>query len=272
MSADAGILDPPHSNWFYTAKDGHEELSAVHLQMRRICRNSLKCRDKMECEPAWNDLVHCHILEEPLEGEDAVDFRNLTLCRTLESFHDDDPTLRENKVDYGIFLQPARGGDGLSERLADLASEGIDLTHFTLSDFAPTPLAISIETKTPQAKPIEGSVQLANWVRAHFRQLARVVERRGHGPGYQLPILPIIYVYGNIWRVDFAHRWDGKTMIYEGISVGDMHTVYGCYQVCAAIRRLAAWVREDFQRWWLRVAELPTSHGNIPPSTLSHRG
>ena len=226
--------------------------------MRRICRNSLKCKKKMEYEPSWNDLVHCRVLEEALEGQDAIDFRNLTLCRTLKTFHDDDPTLRENKVDYDIFLQPSQRCDGLSERLSDLASEDIDITHFTLSDIAPTPLAISIETETLQAKPIEGSVQLANWVLAHFRQLARVVERRGLDPGHQLPILPIIYVYGNIWRVDFAHRWDRKTMIYEGMSVGDMHTVYGCYQVCAAIRRLAIWVEEDFRRWWSRTAELPT--------------
>ncbi|KAL2191115.1 hypothetical protein L209DRAFT_760877 [Thermothelomyces heterothallicus CBS 203.75] len=129
MSADAGIFDQPHPDWFYTARDGLEELRAVHRQMRRICRNSRKCKDKMEYGPAWNDLVHCRVLEEALEGQDAVDFRNITLCRTLKAFHDDDPALRENKADYGIFLQPARGGDGLSERLSDLASEGFRATR-----------------------------------------------------------------------------------------------------------------------------------------------
>ncbi len=112
MSADAGILDQPHPEWFYTARDGQEE--AVHRQMLRICRNSLKCEEKMEYEPAWNDLVHCRVLEEALEGQVAIDFRNITLCHTTKAFHDDDPALRENKVDCGIFLQPARGGDGLS--------------------------------------------------------------------------------------------------------------------------------------------------------------
>ncbi len=142
-------------------------------------------------------ILHYRVLKEALEGGDVIDFRNITVCRTLKAFHQDDPALRGNKVDYGIFLQPTRGGDGLFERLSDLASEGIDLTHFTLSDFAPTPLAISIETKTLQAKPIEGSVQLANWVRAHFRQLAGDVGRLGYCPGHRLSILPIIYVYGN---------------------------------------------------------------------------
>lgn len=106
-------------------------------------------------------------------------------------------------MDYGIFLQPVRGGDGLSERLSDLA-------HFTLSDFIPTRQRLASRLKFPIERLI---VQLANWVRAYFRQLARVIERRGHGPGHQLPVLPIIFVYGNIWRMDFAYRYDGKTMI-----------------------------------------------------------
>ncbi|KAK4146931.1 uncharacterized protein C8A04DRAFT_9428 [Dichotomopilus funicola] len=266
MSANAGIFDQPRPEWFYTATEGQEELRAFHRQMQRICRNSLKCKDQMEYEPAWNDLVHCRVLEEALEGQDAVDFRNIRLCRTLEAFYDGDPMLRESEVDYGIFLQPEREGDRLSENLSDLAGEGIDLTHFTLSDFGPTPLAISIKTKTLQARPDEGSVQLANWVRAHFRQLAKVFERRGHDPYYRLPVLPIIYVYGNIWRVDFARRLERKTMIYEGICIGDTHTVYGCYQVCAAIRRLAIWVEEDFRGFWSSAVELPTLPNALWPA------
>lgn len=42
---------------------------------------------------------------------------------------------------------------------------------------------------------------------------------------HQLPILPIIHVCGSMWRVDFAYRWAGKTMIYEGKSIGDTSTV-----------------------------------------------
>lgn len=128
---------------------------------------------------------------------------------------------------------------------------------------------ISIETKTPQAETSEGYVQLSNWVRAHFRQLARVAEHCGHGPDYELPILPIIYVAGTEWRVHFAHRWDGKTMIYEGEIVGKTHTVYGCYQVYAALRRLAVWAREDFRRWWLNTVPAPP---NTASSAQSAQG
>jgi hypothetical protein len=95
-------------------------------------------------------------------------------------------------VELSLFLQPARGVDGLAERLSDLASEDIDVTHFALSDFAPTPLAISIETKSLQAKPIERLVlerlvRLANWVRARFRQLATVVKRPWPRPALRAP-------------------------------------------------------------------------------------
>jgi hypothetical protein len=48
MSADAGIFDQPHPDWFYTARDRQEYLRAVHRQIRRICQNSLKCKDKIE--------------------------------------------------------------------------------------------------------------------------------------------------------------------------------------------------------------------------------
>ena len=276
MEDNAGFLEPPRPGWFYntaTATPDHKsELRAAHSRMQRICRNSLRCRERMDHEPAWNDGVHCRMLEESLEEPEhykGVGFRNITSCRTLTTFHDNDPVLRENKVDYGIFLQPGPlDDDGLGRLLDDLASEQVDITHCVLSDLAPTPLAISIETKSPQADVIKGSVQLANWVRAHFRQLAKVVERRGHDPASQpLPFLPLLYVQGSTWRADFAYRYGAKTIIYDGIVVGDTQTLYGCYQVRAAIRRLALWVQQDFRAWWLRAATPATLTGHSQPSS-----
>ncbi|KAH6625035.1 hypothetical protein B0J18DRAFT_430012 [Chaetomium sp. MPI-SDFR-AT-0129] len=55
-------------------------------------------------------------------------------------------------------------------------------------------------------------------------------------------------------------------MIYEGIRIGDTHTVYGCYQVCAAIRRLAFWVEEDFREFWSIAVELPTLPNALWPA------
>ncbi|KAK4153319.1 hypothetical protein C8A00DRAFT_43745 [Chaetomidium leptoderma] len=102
----------PYPDWFYTTSDEHEDLSTVHRQIRRIYRNN------------------------------TVDFRNITLYRTFKLFYDNDPTLRENKVNYSIFLQPARRGDGLSERLLDLANEA-DRGFRTARQLGTRPLPIA---------------------------------------------------------------------------------------------------------------------------------
>ena len=58
-------------------------------------------------------------------------------------------------------------------------------------------------------------------------------------------------------------------MMHEGIIAGDTHAVYRCHQVCVATQRLAAWVREDFQRWWPCASELPTLPKHAPLPALS---
>jgi hypothetical protein len=273
MEADARHFDPPQASWFYDAAAAgqrEDDLRATHSRIQHICRNSVRCLKRIEHEPAWNEQVHYRILEEALENHfDDVGFRNLTMCRTLSRYFDGNPVLRENKVDYGIFLQPTQhqgsvgpgnndDDDGLGKLLADLCRKGVDINHCGLSDSAPTPLAISIETKSLQANAVEGSVQLANWVRAHFRQLAQVVEYHGRDPAdCPLPAVPLMYVEGPRWRVDFAERQDGKTVIFTGFSIGTTETIYGCYQICEAIRVLAKWVQTDFRAWWLGVLRDP---------------
>ncbi|KAK3366697.1 hypothetical protein B0T24DRAFT_681897 [Lasiosphaeria ovina] len=87
---------------------------AAHRCMQCICRNSRQYHDRMgdEDEPGWNDLVHCRVLEEALEGCSGVGFRTVTASPTA----------------------------GLAELLADMTSEDVDITHCALSDLAPTPL------------------------------------------------------------------------------------------------------------------------------------
>jgi len=182
--------------------------------------------------------------------------------------------LRENKVEYGIFLTPQMGrpdGAELATRLTTLNTQtktGMRLiNHFALSDAAPTPLAVSIETKSSATDTMKGNVQLANWVRAHYRQLAVVAGLKAqqctgthgeHGgatliPSLLVPMLPLVFVSGTIWRVDFALRRDNKTIIYTGPNVGNTHTLDGCYRACAAIRRLAEWAQEDYMAWWMEI-------------------
>ena len=150
-----------------------------------------------------------------------------------------------------MFLNsPAVDTEALRSRLG-----AVPVTHFGLSDNAPTPLAISIETKSNAADKLTGSTQLANWVRAHFRHLevARDVLRAGRrasGEAPALPALPLVFAMGSEWHVHIAYRREGKTVIYQSVAIGDTTTLHGCYRISAAIRRLAQWAILDLAAWW----------------------
>ncbi|KAL2023570.1 hypothetical protein VTK56DRAFT_2178 [Thermocarpiscus australiensis] len=224
-----------------------------HTTLKTICRRSEDCEQRMEHEAGWNDMVHAPLLADALEGHSSVRFRNITACRIRDMFRDPDPSLGESKVDYGMFLNaPVVDGERLRSRLGN-----VPITHFGLSDEAPTPLAVSIETKSATADSLTGSTELASWVRAHLRHLEVVRESlramRGSAEDAHtlpLPTLPLVFARGHEWRVDIATRHNGKTFIYGSIAIGDSSSFAGCYRVSAAIRRLADWAAADLARWW----------------------
>ncbi|KAK3303499.1 uncharacterized protein B0T15DRAFT_540386 [Chaetomium strumarium] len=120
-------------------------------------------------------------------------------------------------------------------------------------------MAVSIVTKNAGPDVLTGSIQLATWVRAHFRHLeiARDSLRAIRGSAQEdtntlpLPALPLVSAFGSKWRADVATRREGKTFVYHSIFIGDSHTLAGCYQISTAIRRLADWAVADLAKWWL---------------------
>ncbi|KXX76198.1 hypothetical protein MMYC01_201553 [Madurella mycetomatis] len=189
--------------------DQHFLLRYRHATLQNVCEQSRICEARMEHEAGWNELVHSPILSDALRGQSSVHFRNITACRVRHTFRDPDPDIGESKIDYGIFLNsPAVDTESLRARLGS-----VPVTHIGLSDNAPTPLAISIETKSAAADKLTGSTQLATWVRAHFRHLEVVSEilRAGNCASWEestLPALPLVLVLGTQWvAVDFAAWW-----------------------------------------------------------------
>lgn len=266
-------------------QDGSTMLICRHWRLHEIWTNTKTCERKMEHEPAWNDSVHAPILAESIRGHNAVHYRNMytsypvhllarskcvfptlttslslnrTCCRVSPEYRDPDPLLGDNKVDYGLFLSRPPEHNNPTDSLSHSPDILLPCSHIQLSDGAPTPLAVSIETKSLRADGIGGPSQLANWVRAHFRHLALLVERGGGG--VPLPVLPVVFVYGASWRVDFAERRDGKTVIYESVVVGSTKTLQGCYQVRAALVRLGEWVDQEFGEWWRQLGSRGAGH------------
>jgi hypothetical protein len=214
---------------------------------------------------------------EALHNVEPVLTDSRSTSRVKPAFRDPNPMLGENKVDYGLFLRPPPDSEihnWLHGPLTRVDGLGLDVSHVALSIDEPTPLAVSIETKSLRADAISGLSQLGNWVRSHFRALASVAAHGKVEPSLidgALPILPLIFVHGDKWRLDFARRYNGKTVslpsprptcgkayavlqyVHESVELGSTRTVRGCYHIRQALRELAAWIEKDFTSWWTEL-------------------
>ena len=81
MRATAPKIDPPEDHWFIPSNspslEYRKRAEYLHERMRVICRNSLKCKARLDYEPGWNDRVHSPMLEESLAEVCDVDYRNM---------------------------------------------------------------------------------------------------------------------------------------------------------------------------------------------------
>ncbi|KAF5024620.1 hypothetical protein F66182_3383 [Fusarium sp. NRRL 66182] len=254
MAAKANPLDPPLDSWFLPdglipSLDTASSQEYVFRRLSRITENSKHCQQRLAHESNWNDSVHSPLLEMAFDDtEQDVYYQNVTQCRIYPEFRDPSPFLQAAKVDYAVFLNPARnsslGSLLRSYRSVDRSNKVI---HFQTSDEANTPAAISIETKSQSSVgAIAGPAQLATWLRAHFCHLASLPNSSADG----LPMLPVIFVEGTKWRVDFAIRTQNELIIWQGLQIGSSEDVYGCYMIIACVRRLVTWCREELVVWW----------------------
>lgn len=240
----------PKDRWFCspdgTSDEEMDDLKYRDRRLREIWANSRRCKKEREHEAGWNDHVHAPMLMVALGGmEDRVRARNITAVRTLGEFVDPDPRLGENKVDYGMFL------DGFANDNGSLKALPRDLPWFHMNMTTPdkTPLAISIETKSLKNNQEEGTTQLANWARAHFRQLEALTSALAM-KDRTLPVLPLVFVLGNRWSIAFAERRNDQTMIYGDVYLGDTNNLESCYFLYHSLRRLGVWADNEFRMWW----------------------
>lgn len=115
-----------------------------------------------------------------------------------------------------MFIEPPEGSRLYSSiRRFKSLNQNNRIAHVKLSDEGNTPIAISIETKNPKSNgELTGPAQLGTWVRAHFRHLESLPRVSTEG----LPILPIVFVNGADWRVDFAERRRDRMVCCDALS------------------------------------------------------
>ncbi|EXA30614.1 hypothetical protein FOVG_18034 [Fusarium oxysporum f. sp. pisi HDV247] len=256
MTAKANPLDPPLDSWFRPelsteSPDIQADEDYVFKRLSKITENSKHCQQRLAHESSWNDTVHAPLLELAFDDnniEQDVYYQNITHCRVYPDFRDQSPFLQEAKVDYAIFLNPAKNSTlDVSLRKYRSASRTNRVVHFQTSDEANTPVAISIETKSHSSNSaIVGPAQLATWLRAHFRHL----ESLPNSSADALPMLPVVFVDGTKWRVDFAVRTSNELVIWQGLEIGSSEDLRGCYMIISCLQRLIMWCREEFSIWW----------------------
>ncbi|KAG8664308.1 uncharacterized protein FPOAC1_013646 [Fusarium poae] len=246
--------NPPLESWFMPPTTDQSVIANdeyIYRRLRMVRRRTAECEDRLSHESTWNDSVHSPLLEVALyeSEQDGVSYENITQCRIYPGLRDPDPFITDARIDYGIFFEPREDSSLYSAiKTFKARNENNRVAHVQLTDERDTPLAISIETKNPKSTGggVAGPAQLGTWVRAHFRHL----ESLPRADPDNLPMLPIIFVNGADWRVDFAQRTPDKLIIWESIQIGSTDSSHGCYAIIAALQRLAGWCRDEYAPWW----------------------
>jgi hypothetical protein len=175
-------------------------------------------------------------------------------------------------VNYTINLLPDKKIDSVIRLL--LQNQPANLETINQTMYNPVrcqPIAISIETKTPDAPEQDAEVQLGVWVAAHFNRLRMLSQED--------PVsltLPLLYVSGAQWFLLFASDSAEQIVCYFLIClacqlltfqqellgkllIGDTATAVGCYKLLATLRCLCGWVTTTFKEWF-ELKVLPGSN------------
>ncbi|KAF9694072.1 hypothetical protein EKO04_008093 [Ascochyta lentis] len=246
---------PFRAAWLYESEKTMKDASVI-AQMNaviKISELSLEYQRSSVDETSWNTYVHSIILTaaaDQVPGFQVKPMGYVTLNSAYIAKERDGIAGPTNKIDFALLCEP----DLIPEDLVEEA-----LTHDgCINHTSPTsndahvmykPLAISIETKTPDGPMNRAIAQLASWAMTHFACLRT---RMGLGPdGVVNMPLPLLMVIGGRWT--FLLAVDGKDttkILQSRIPLGDTVTPIGAYQVLAGLKAVMEWVKEFWVPWY----------------------
>lgn len=139
-------------------------LEREHFQIERIVRNS-RCVQRLAHEAEWNNRVYAQLLQKALDGwSPVVEFRNITTVRTAADFLGPDPVIRENKVDYGLFLYIDESDVA---HIRTYHHSGLTLNHTNIGDDVPLALPTkpgSVYPSTILLFPLKSLFYFVSWL------------------------------------------------------------------------------------------------------------
>lgn len=222
-------------------------LPFVKHTLRHISQNIALARS----EAAWNCNVHAPLLDQAWmyskhgsrvrwENISTASIEPATLLPTL-TFTE---LFASKKADFAITLELD------TDTVRRLVRSGV--TSLGQSYYEPvrySPIAVSIETKTPGESGDSAQLQLNTWALAQVAKLKELLNKVGNSE-MDIPALPLVVVQGNEWKFFYLENGEKKAQLWSHITVGDTGSVRGIYQVATALQQLLEWSETVYRPWF----------------------
>ncbi|KAL8717488.1 MAG: hypothetical protein Q9225_005269 [Loekoesia sp. 1 TL-2023] len=226
-----------------------------------VCHAARKCYILDTPESTWNMEVNAPVLRMALRdhwNSYGVCHKDLTTARVSDKDFlpkASGAAMKAKMVDFGIVIEPPTRSllwKMIADKCKALPYGSINQTD--APHLLQSPIVISTEVKRAGGDADEALVQLGTWVTAHYNHLRVLLESTD--AHITLPILPLLQVQGDEWRLIIAEPNPGRNeiMLHSYIRLGSTRDVLGTYQVVASLRRLARWVSEAYRPWWTKAA------------------
>lgn len=220
--------------------------------LKHIASRVETCISENVSEPSWNARIHEPLLDAALTPFVGLvshwDVTKAVMDKSYIPRHGSGLDFESKMVDFCLTLDDGAVLDAVKQRLRSGNRKSINQTNYQPLRFRP--IAISIETKTPDGSSQEAKAQLSVWTTAYIRRLRELAGTSETASGLGIT-LPILIVRGSQWELFFIV--DGKDCIdiLTLPAISDMRSILDCYKVVALIRCLASWSATTFRTWLL---------------------
>ncbi|KAF4465682.1 methyltransferase type 11 [Fusarium albosuccineum] len=265
--------------------DNETTLLDSHARLRGIVDDSIASSNLHRSEAAWNCLVYTPLLRhvtspfaflevEPIASAQIMPaFRPLSKAGDQTLSHPSSTSLSRassasgqdlgthqtrpssvvssvyKMVDFAVVLCPEKELQNLIDTFLDKQPHTMATINQTIYEPLRTrPAPIFIETKTSSGNMDTANVQLGVWVAAWHERMCGIIALGGGAD--KMITIPVIQVVGSVWTLLFV--MDAGAEIVSCFA-RDTDSIFGIYQLQAAMSALADWTKDTFQPWFTAI-------------------
>ncbi|KAM0742682.1 hypothetical protein ACQRIT_002859 [Beauveria bassiana] len=244
--------------------------------VRKVMKAAFQCNRMGHPEANWNLEVHQRIFDMAFRPTEETDFENLVDfmgCTTASIMREYGTATLAKKVDFCVYVEPGNDPSisAAFQTAASFVRSVMPQKVLGFTDFAPLDdrfIALSIETKKPSENFKAAELQLGVWDMARWAFLRRLAELRSgppdttgadandDRPDVKLPeFLPGIIVQGHDWYLVITTMEEGKTVLWQKVTIGSTSTPRGVYQIVRTLQYLEKWAKDVHWPWLREMIE-----------------